>query len=169
MTIDTKALREAHENQPSEWRAFISTAELRALLDAADELDRVKAEGDSAAWLLEWPANEAYPLRWWQGDQLYTYDVHKAVRFVRREDAEVVKRTLKLSAQPVAHMWIGDRALAAKSALAIVLRERDEAQEAIALLLATPEISDTDPRDKDEETHAAERKARAALSPKETT
>ena len=35
--------------------------------------------------------------------------------------------------------------------------------EALELLLATPEIADADPRDKDEETQIAERKARAAL------
>jgi hypothetical protein len=51
------------------------------------------------------------------------------------------------------------------------LRERNaellnicaKADEAIAGLLATPEIADADPRDKDEETQIAERKARAAI------
>lgn len=40
----------------------------------------------------------------------------------------------------------------------------ERAKEAISGLLATPEIADADPRDKDEETQIAERKARAILS-----
>lgn len=40
----------------------------------------------------------------------------------------------------------------------------EKAAEAIKLLLATPEIAECDPRDKDEETHVAERKGRAILS-----
>jgi hypothetical protein len=43
-----------------------------------------------------------------------------------------------------------------------------EMREAIAGLLATPEIADADPRDKDEETQIAERKARAALASSES-
>lgn len=40
----------------------------------------------------------------------------------------------------------------------------DRAKEAVSLLLACPEIADADPSDKDEETHTAERNARAVLS-----
>ena len=40
----------------------------------------------------------------------------------------------------------------------------EAAREALRLLLATPEIADAHPADKDEETHVAERKARASIS-----
>lgn len=40
----------------------------------------------------------------------------------------------------------------------------EAAREALRLLLATPEIADAHPADKDEETHVAERKARASLA-----
>jgi hypothetical protein len=43
-----------------------------------------------------------------------------------------------------------------------------EMREAISGLLATPEIADAHPLDKDEETHIAERKARAALASSES-
>lgn len=43
-------------------------------------------------------------------------------------------------------------------------RERDEAREAIEAMLRCPEIADCDPADKDEETHHAERFARAFIA-----
>ena len=42
-------------------------------------------------------------------------------------------------------------------------RERDRAREALRLMLAHSCVADSDPTDKDEEDHAAERAARAAL------
>ena len=72
----------------------------------------------------------------------------------QRERAELSD---KLNGTPCAEIrWQYERA-SFREAMA-------EAKDALASLLDCPEISDADPRDKDHETHAAERKASAALA-----
>lgn len=57
-----------------------------------------------------------------------------------------------------------ERRLTAEAERDSLRAKLEKAAEAIKLLLATPEIAECDPRDKDEETHVAERKGRAILS-----
>ena len=48
------------------------------------------------AWLIEWPADDRLPVRYWHPRLGFTVDPYKAIWFCRREDAEAMARTDRL-------------------------------------------------------------------------
>jgi hypothetical protein len=58
-------------------------------------------------WLIEWPATRQDVVRYWHPVDGRVVDPSHAVRFSRREDAEVVIKGLKLiaGAKAVEHGW----------------------------------------------------------------
>lgn len=65
---------------------------------------------DEVGWLIEWPGDSDYATRWWAGGAWST-DVHQAIRFARREDAERARvtwlhdQTVQAQTIVTEHMW----------------------------------------------------------------
>lgn len=64
---------------------------------------------DLTAWLIEWPADDNMPPRWWHPKTGWMLDASKASRFARKEDAEAFIREGRFCAgmQATEHKWIG--------------------------------------------------------------
>src|SRR5262245_54381481 len=79
-----------------------------------------RGEADETGWLIEWSPGPDHAgdrrARWWDGagPDTYTFDAAKAVRFVRREDAQAVIRlgygnqhaVKMMDAQATEHVWV---------------------------------------------------------------
>lgn len=48
------------------------------------------------AWLLEWPADDNRPTRWWNPEAGWMMDANRACWFARRQDAEAYKNSSKM-------------------------------------------------------------------------
>lgn len=85
-----------HANQFRDWIAPI--------LDAAAAVD---GDAQKSAWLIEWPASDNMPARWWHPKDGWMLDANKAVRFSRKEDAEAYKREMRIGEHLMAteHIW----------------------------------------------------------------
>jgi hypothetical protein len=80
-----------------------------AAVNALPELlRRLGFDGSETGWLIEWPADDFGPIRYFAaGKPKPVVDHLKATRFSRKEDAEAVRRTLPDRECRVAeHMWI---------------------------------------------------------------
>ena len=105
------------------WKTPIRKAEADANLIVAavnalpELLRRLGYDGSETAWLIEWPADDYGPIRYWAaGRPQPVIDHLKATRFARKADAEAVMRTLPDHECRVAeHMWMAASAIGARS------------------------------------------------------
>lgn len=62
------------------------------------------------AWLVEWPASDNLPARWWNPvpNMGWMIDANKAIRFSRKEDAESYISGMRFGGGKLAteHKWI---------------------------------------------------------------
>lgn len=109
--------KDAYGNRRGEsrsWETPIIKAEddaklIVAAVNALPELlRRIGYDGSESAWLIEWPADDYGPIRYWAaGKPKPVIDVNKATRFSRKEDAETVMRQFaEKGASAHEHMWM---------------------------------------------------------------
>lgn len=106
-----------HQGESRSWRTPIKKARADAELIVAavnalpELLRRLGYDGSETAWLIEWPADEYGPVRYYAaGKPRPIVDHLKATRFSRKEDAEAVMRTLPDHECRVAeHMWVAPK------------------------------------------------------------
>ena len=65
---------------------------------------------DQTAWLVEWPASDNMPARWWHPVRGWCIDANKAAWFMRKEDAQgfIDNRNFVEGITTTEHMFIGD-------------------------------------------------------------
>lgn len=70
---------------------------------------------DESGWLIEWPATDNNPPRWWHPVDGWMVDAGRGCRFARKDDAEAYIKTGCYCVPVIAteHVWIGLRASAA--------------------------------------------------------
>ena len=61
---------------------------------------------DMVAWLLEWPADDNLPSRWWHPVTGWMLDANKALRFCRKEDVEAYRQSRILHGKATEHMFV---------------------------------------------------------------
>lgn len=89
------------------WKGFTHTplglGEMEALRWIRDEASRRET-----VWLIEWPADDNLPVRWWHPQGGWMMDAAKALRFARKEDGEAyAASSLGLTGRPVTeHIFI---------------------------------------------------------------
>lgn len=77
----------------------------RGVLESSSK-ERIKRMTDTA-WLLEWPADRQMPVRYWHPTEGHVIDPKHALRFARREDAEMMrKRDHLMGTRAVEHQWL---------------------------------------------------------------
>jgi len=66
---------------------------------------------DQTAWLIEWPASDNLPPRWWHPVRGWCIDANKATWFVRSEDAHdyIEAERFVRGVKPTEHVFIALR------------------------------------------------------------
>lgn len=57
------------------------------------------------AWLLEWPASDNMPPRYWHPKKAWVLDPHKACWFAREQDAQAYKAYMHGFIRPTEHIF----------------------------------------------------------------
>lgn len=61
---------------------------------------------DIRVWLIEWPADDNMPVRWWHPVGGWMRDAYKACWFTRQTDAEAFKTHQRLHGVVTEHVFI---------------------------------------------------------------